>query len=57
MLGVGSALEEPLKISRAPCSVDFGRIYFLQAEDISFKPVKLRAEDGGALLEGSRFVV
>jgi hypothetical protein len=57
MLGVGCALEEPLKISRAPYAVDLGSIYFLQAEDISFKPVKLRAEDGGALLEGSRIAM
>lgn len=57
MLGVGCALEEPLKISRAPYAVDLGSIYFLQAEDISFKPVKLWAEDGGALLEGSRIAM
>jgi hypothetical protein len=57
MLRVGCALEEPLKISRAPYAVDLGSIYLLEAEDICLKPVKLRAEDGGALPEGSRFVV
>jgi hypothetical protein len=53
MLRIGRVLEKTLEILHPPRAAHSPCVYLLEAEDICFESVELRAEHGGAVLEGS----
>jgi hypothetical protein len=57
MLGIKRALDKALKIRRVPRAADFRCIHLLEAEDVSFNSVELRAEHRRTIFEGSPFLV